>query len=206
MRYSRWYRREAGRNPEPTNFMTGSVLVYVQHLLGIGHLRRSLRIVEALVREGIRVTLISGGEPFSSLARTSAERIIQLPPVRARDAGFKVLVDEMGRPIDDELRAARRSALLGAFADEQPDALLIEAFPFGRRAFRFELDALIEAARARHPQPPLLCSLRDIVVSPQDPARCTEIVDRVRNEFDFVLVHGDPAFMPLEDSFPLASE
>jgi predicted glycosyltransferase len=186
--------------------MTGSVLLYVQHLLGIGHLRRSLRIVEALVREGIRVTLISGGEPLSSLACTSAESVIQLPPIRALDAGFKVLVDEIGRPINDELRTARRSALLAAFGDQQPDALLIEAFPFGRRAFRFELDGLIEAARARRPRPLILCSLRDIVVLPNDPRRPKEILDRVRNDFDFVLVHGDPAFIPLEDSFPLASE
>jgi predicted glycosyltransferase len=186
--------------------MTGSVLLYVQHLLGIGHLRRSMRIVEALVREGIRVTLISGGQPLCALACTSAESVIQLPPIRTLDAGFKVLVDEMGRPIDDELRAARRSALLAAFADEQPDALLIEAFPFGRRAFRFELDGLIEAAWARHPRPLVLCSLRDIVVPPNDPRRPREIVDRVRNDFDFVLVHGDPAFIPLENSFPLASE
>jgi predicted glycosyltransferase len=112
----------------------------------------------------------------------------------------------MGRPIDDELRTARRSALVDAFEDEQPDALLIEAFPFGRRAFRFELDALIEAARARCPRPLVLCSLRDIVVLPNDPRRPKEIVDRVRNDFDFVLVHGDPAFIPLEASFPLASE
>jgi predicted glycosyltransferase len=186
--------------------MTGSVLLYVQHLLGIGHLQRSLRIVEAMVREGIRVTLILGGEPLSSLACPSAERVIQLPPIRALDAGFKVLVDEMGRPIDDELQTARRSALLAAFGDEQPDALLIEAFPFGRRAFRFELDGLIEAARARRPRPLILCSLRDIVVLPNHPRRSNEIVDRVRNDFDFVLVHGDPAFIPLEDSFPLASE
>ena len=186
--------------------MTGSVLLYVQHLLGIGHLHRSLRIVETLVREGIRVTLISGGEPSSSLTCTSAETVIQLPPIRALDAGFKVLVDEIGRPINDELRTARRSALLAAFAGEQPDALLIEAFPFGRRAFRFELDGLIEAARARRPRPLIVCSLRDIVVLPNDPRRPKEIVDRVRNDFDCVLVHGDPAFIPLEDSFPLASE
>jgi predicted glycosyltransferase len=186
--------------------MTGSVLLYVQHLLGIGHVRRSLRIVEALAREGIRVTLISGGEPLSSLTCTSAERVIQLPPIKALDAGFKVLVDGTGRPIDDELRTARRSALLAAFADEQPDAVLIEAFPFGRRAFRFELDGLIEAARARLPRPLILCSLRDVVVLPSDPRRPKEIVDRVRNDLDFVLVHGDPAFIPLEESFPLASE
>jgi predicted glycosyltransferase len=112
----------------------------------------------------------------------------------------------MGRPIDDELRTARQSMLLAAFRDEQPDAVLIEAFPFGRRAFRFELDGLIETARARRPRPLIFCSLRDIVVLSNDPRRPKEIVDRVRNDFDFVLVHGDPAFIPLEDSFPLASE
>jgi len=186
--------------------MTGSVFFYVQHLLGIGHLRRSLRIVDALARAGIRVTLVSGGEPVPALGCTSAERLIQLPLIRAFDTGFNVLVDGMGRPIDDALRTARRSELLAAFAGAEPDALLIEAFPFGRRAFRFELEGLIEAARARRSRPLILCSLRDIVVAPSDPRRCIEIVDRVRTDFDFVLVHGDPAFIPLEDSFPLVSE
>ncbi len=186
--------------------MGGSLLLYVQHLLGIGHLRRSLHIVDALSREGIRVTIVSGGEPVSDLACTVAERVIQLAPIRALDAGFKVLVDETGRPVDGDIRAARRQALLAAFADERYDALLIEAFPFGRRAFRFELDELIKAARARQPRPLVLCSLRDIVVEPSDRRRAREIVDRVRKDFDVVLVHGDPTFIPLHDSFSLAPE
>ena len=33
-----------------------------------------------------------------------------------------------------------------------------------------------------------------------------EIVDRVRQDFDAVLVHGDPAFIPLDASFPEAAE
>src|SRR6202047_5595710 len=103
MRCSMRYCRDAGRNWRADAFMTASVLLYVQHLLGIGHLHRSLRIVEALVREGIRVTLISGGEPLSSLACTSAERVIQLPPIRALDAGFKALVDESGPLIGHRL-------------------------------------------------------------------------------------------------------
>ena len=43
--------------------MTGGVLFHVQHLLGIGHLQRSLRIAEALVDAGIAVTLVHGGTP-----------------------------------------------------------------------------------------------------------------------------------------------
>ena len=186
--------------------MAASVLLYVQHLLGIGHMKRSLRVAKALADEGIEVTLVSGGEPLGEEIGAVFKRVVQLLPVRASDATFKHLVGPADRPIDESLRTARRTALLDAFASARPDAVVIEAFPFGRRAFRFELDPLIEAARSRRPRPLVLCSLRDIVIVPDDPDRQREIADRVRADFDHVLVHGDPAFIPLEASFPASSE
>src|SRR5262245_10349481 len=108
--------------------MTGSVLFYVQHLLGIGHLRRALRIADALAQEGIGVTLASGGEPLPILASARAERVVQLSPIRTSDAGFKHLVDADGRPVDQQLWESRRTSLLAAFAATLPDAVLIEAF------------------------------------------------------------------------------
>jgi predicted glycosyltransferase len=184
----------------------GSVLLYVQHLLGIGHVKRSLRLAKALADEDIEVTLVSGGEPLGEEVGAVFERVIQLAPIRASDASFKNLIGPGGRPIDENLRETRRAALLGALTSARPDAVVIEAFPFGRRAFRFELDPLIEAARSRRPRPLVLCSLRDIVIVPDDPNRHREIADRVRADFDGVLVHGDPAFIPLEASFPATSE
>jgi predicted glycosyltransferase len=178
-------------------------LFYVQHLLGIGHLRRALHLVEGMARQGLEVTLVSGGEPLPELAG-AAVRVVQLAPVRAADATFKNLVGADGRPFDDALRAERRQALTAAFAASAPDAVLVEAFPFGRRAFRFELEPLIAAARARRPRALVLCSLRDIVVAPDDETRRGWIVARVRADFDAVLVHGDPNLIPLEASFPLA--
>ena len=186
--------------------MTGAVLFYVQHLLGIGHLRRALRLVDALTKEGVRVTLVSGGDKLPELGGAAAERFVQLAPIRTRDAGFRDLVDGDGRPIDDALRAVRRETLLDAFDAAHPDAVVIEAFPFGRRAFRFELEPLIAAARARRPPALVLCSLRDIVVAPEDLQRRRAIVARVRDDFDAVLVHGDPSLIPLEASFPEAGE
>jgi predicted glycosyltransferase len=182
--------------------VTASVLFYVQHLLGIGHLQRSLRIAEALAGDGIRVTLVSGGEPVA-LPRNPAIRLVQLTPVRALDARFE-LVDSAGEPIDDALRDGRRAALLSAFAEARPNAVAIEGFPFARRAFRFELEPLIAAVRAATPRPRLLCSLRDIVVMRDDPQRRREVVERVHHDFDAVLVHGDPALIPLDWSFPAA--
>ncbi len=186
--------------------MTGSVLFYVQHLLGIGHLQRALSLVDAIALEDIAVTLVLGGEPPPWPIFARAERLVQLTPVSARDASFKELVGPAGQPIDQKLKKSRREALLAAFDAASPDAIVIEAFPFGRRAFRFELEALLEAARARRPRPRILCSLRDIVVVPDELTRRRDIIDRVRADFDFVLVHGDPDFIPLDESFPAASE
>jgi predicted glycosyltransferase len=182
-----------------------SALFYVQHLLGIGHLQRSLRIAEALVGQGCAVTLVSGGPPVAALPLDPAIRLVQLPPVRARDARF-VLIADNGEPIDDALREARRTMLLATFRAVRPQAVILEGFPFARRAFRFELDLLIAAVRAARPRPRLLCSVRDIVVMRDDPARHREIVERVRRDFDAVLVHGDPALIPFAASFPAAPE
>jgi predicted glycosyltransferase len=185
--------------------VSGSVLFHVQYLLGIGHLQRSLHIAEALANNGIAVTLVCGGEPISGLPTHPAIRFVQLEAVKARDARFE-LIDSAGNPIDDALRQRRRAALLAVFAELQPDVVIIEGFPFARRAFRFELDPLIAAVRESRPRPHLLCSVRDIVVLRDDPARHRQIVERVRGEFDAVLVHGDPAFIPLDASFPPASQ
>jgi predicted glycosyltransferase len=183
--------------------MSGRVLFHVQYLLGIGHLQRSLRIAEALAARGVAVTLAQGGPPLSVLEAVRGIEIVQLPPIRARDATF-ALVDGDGRPVDDALRAARRDRLLAAFADVRPDAVVIEGFPFARRAFRFELDPLIAAARGAGAQ--VVCSVRDIPTVRDDPARHAEIVARVRADFAAVLVHGDPDFIPFEVPFPSVTQ
>ena len=182
--------------------MTGSVLFHVQWLLGIGHLQRALRIAEALTREGIAVTLVCGGPPVPGLAIDPALTVVQLMPVRARDARFE-LVDDAGRPLGDELRAVRRAALLAAFAETRPDAVVIEGFPFARRAFAFELDPLIAAAREAGSR--IVCSVRDIIAMRNDPLRHRQAIARIRENFDAALVHGDPGFIPFEASFPPAA-
>src|SRR4051812_2922415 len=127
--------------------VSGSVLIYVQYLLGIGHLQRARWIAEALARDGVEVTLVCGGQPIAGLESHPRIRFVQLEPVRARDARF-ALIDSAGNPLDDALRQRRRAALLDAFASAKPHVVVIEGFPFARRAFCFELDPLIAAARA----------------------------------------------------------
>jgi predicted glycosyltransferase len=180
------------------------ILFHVQHLLGIGHWRRAASLAEAMQRAGLAVTVLAGGSPEEH--GTAGLDIVQLPPARAADSGFRTIVDGAGRPIDDEFRARRRDLVLAAFERVRPDVVLIESFPFGRRAFRFELVPLIEAARKTTPRPAIVASIRDVLVARDDPARAAEIVATVRRNFDAVLVHGDPALIDLAASFPAAGE
>lgn len=181
--------------------MSARVLFHVQHLLGSGHLRRAAAIGAALARAGFEVELVSGGFPVRPLDCGGA-RLVQLPPARAADATFKTLLDETGRSVDDAWRAQRRAALLSRFAAFRPDVLITELFPLGRRVLGFELLPLLEAAHAAAPRPLILSSVRDVVAPKADPAKTEEMIARVQRWYDRVLVHGDPALLPLGASFP----
>ena len=180
------------------------VLLYVQHLLGIGHLARTSRIAQALAAEGFGVTMVSGGEPVAGFPGAGID-LIQLPPIRSRDQAFGALVDPAGEEIDDRYKADRRGRLLAAFGAVRPDILIIEAFPFGRRQMRFELLPLIEAARMRTPAPLIVSSIRDILQENKKPGRAEETAELVHQYFDLVLVHGDANFARIEETFPSAN-
>jgi predicted glycosyltransferase len=175
----------------------GRVFFYVQHLLGIGHTMRAALLTRAMRRAGLDVTYVSGGFDTIETDLAGAD-VVRLPPVRAGDLGFKSLVGADGAPIDDAWRARRRTALLDAFHAADPDVVLIEMFPFGRWPFRFELLPLLDAARGRAR---VACSLRDILVAKSEPSRLDAIVDTVERHFDLVLVHGDPDFIALDETF-----
>ncbi|CAO3448939.1 Mlr3248 protein [Azospirillum argentinense] len=179
------------------------VLFHVQHLLGIGHDRRAALITRGLAEAGVAVTVLRGGHPVPGIDYGPAAEIVQLPPARAADSGFKTLLDAHGRPIDDAWRARRRAAVLETHERVRPDALLVESFPFGRRAFRFELLPLLEAARAGGAV--TAASVRDILVTKAKPERLEETVSTVERLFDHVLVHGDPALIPFAATFPAAA-
>ncbi|UJW76684.1 glycosyltransferase family protein [Rhizobium sp. SL42] len=179
------------------------VLYYVQHLLGIGHLARASHIVQALAENDFEVTLVTGGMSVAGFPAGGMDHVT-LPPIAVGDGGFSQLVDADGNPVDDTFKAQRRELLLATYRDKRPDIVILEAFPFGRRQVRFELLPLIDAIEATQPRPLLLTSLRDILQERAKPGRDEETVDLVRRHFDHVLVHGDPDFVRLQDTFPLA--
>lgn len=180
---------------------TGRVFFYVQHLLGVGHLKRAATLVDAMTQAGLTVTLVTGGLPVPDL-RINAARCVQLAPASAADLTFKTLIDVRGEPVDEHWRQARREQLLAAWVDADADAVVIELFPFGRRQMRFELLALLDAALRSVQRPLVVSSVRDVLGAGQgDPVRQDQMLATFDQYFDHVMVHGDPALIPFDRTF-----
>ncbi|MEM9473448.1 MAG: glycosyltransferase [Pseudomonadota bacterium] len=181
------------------------VMLYVQHLLGIGHLVRASRIASALEADGQDVTMVTGGMAVDGFPDKRIANV-QLPPLRSADDSFSGLADQHGREAGDAFLNRRKEALIGAFENIEPDCLIVEAFPFARRQMRFELLPLLDHVNALPPgkRPMVVSSIRDIL-QPKSPKRDMATARLVQDYFDLVLVHGDERFATLDETFSTAT-
>lgn len=172
------------------------LLVYCQHVLGIGHLCRTLEILERLSDH--EVILVLGGPPVA-MKIPAHVRPVQLPGLKM-DPGFSGL-----QPVEPQTDLARVKEervrlLLELFTAEEPDILLIELYPFGRKGFRFELEPLLALANGSG------CftasSVRDILVEKDQAEKFeTRVVEQLNRYFDLLLIHGDEQVIRLDETF-----
>ncbi len=177
------------------------ILFYCQHLLGMGHLVRSFALAEKL-SEKFSVIFLNGGRLPKKLKVPENIRIINLPPLGFDGNSQLVSLDK--RRTVERCQTLREQIILDTFKSENPSALIIELFPFGRKKFQNELLPLLEAAKGKAK---ILCSLRDILVGQRrDQARHEERAVKTANEFfDAILVHSDKDFARLEETFQPAT-
>ena len=126
------------------------VMLYVQHLLGIGHLQRSAIVARACADAGLDVVLVSGGYPVPDLPLGEA-RFEQLPPCVADRSELQSADGRRGTAGGRRLEGAPARAAARAVACVQ------SARPGGRAvSLRPSPDALRAAAAAgarRRPPP-----------------------------------------------------
>jgi predicted glycosyltransferase len=168
------------------------VVLYCQHIEGIGHLSRSIRLANELSREFF-VTLVNGG-PAVALKPRAAVRVAQLAPLWSRDGELR---DPAGKNTVEEVFAIRRAQLsqLGPF-----DAAVVELFPFGRRKFGPEILSFLDGLKEKNPALKTVSSVRDVLVEKKED-RSAAVAGLVKERFDMVWVHSDPALLKL--NFPL---
>jgi predicted glycosyltransferase len=150
---------------------------------------------------GQEVVLVSGGPPVEvDLPRHV--RLVLLPEIHmgADFQGLYAAGDENGL---ERTKTRRRRILTELFWTERPDVFLTELYPFGRKAFRFEIDPLLEAiCNGSLPACRVVSSVRDVLVEKEDQQRHESRAVKILNRyFDAVLVHSDPRYLRLEQTF-----
>lgn len=187
------------------------VLVYCQHVLGMGHLYRSLEIVRAFAASqtggGHDVVFVTGG-PEAPVSLPPGVRHEQLPGLRM-DEQFSQLLPVTPPPdiapeeALESIKKERRARLLEIVQECRPHVFLVELYPFGRRQFGFELLPALELAHSGRLGPcRTVCSVRDILVEKKDQAKYERrVLAPLNKHFDLVLVHSDPEAISLERTF-----
>lgn len=178
-------------------------MIVVTHLLGTGHLSRALTLARAFASSGHEALIASGGMPAPQLDHSTV-RLLQLPPVRSDGTNFTRLLTDQDSPATEQYLAQRQADLISALAAFQPDILITELFPFGRRILGDEFLALLNAAHAQPVRPVIISSIRDILAPPSKPAKATRADDIIAALYDAVFVHSDPQSTPLDKSWPVS--
>ena len=175
------------------------IILYCQHIWGVGHYFRSLEICKAL--KGHDILMVTGGAevetPLPAYVRT-----FRLPALMTDRNYTGLFPTEKGQTLE-AVKSERRRLLFELFEREAPDAFIVELYPFGRRAFRFELEPVLDGIRSgKLYRSMVACSLRDILVEKKDPAVYEKrVVDILNRRFDSLLVHADPALITLDRTF-----
>jgi predicted glycosyltransferase len=171
-----------------------TVLVYGRVWFGAGHWFRIAALMQALSAR-FRVVCAVDGALTPDLRVPDGVEMVQVPPLAPGGDGALAAVQR------------RVEALLSILHRVQPDILVLEYFPFGRREVTLELVKLLHAAR-NGPRPALtVCSLRDIQqrTRPDQPRFDREAATMVNRYFDAVLVHADPQFVRFDETFAEAA-
>lgn len=179
------------------------ILVVVTHLLGTGHLRRSLNLSQAFVQSGHSVTLVSGGLPVTTFD-TAGLSFVQLPPLCSDGTNFTRLLDSQGAVVDEGYLDTRESELVKLIQTLQPQIIITELFPFGRRVLRGEFTGLLKAAKALPNPPVILSSVRDILAAPSSDKKVQKTEALIADYYDGVLVHSNESTTPLNVSWPVS--
>lgn len=174
------------------------ILHYTQHVLGIGHLFRSLAIDGALAPDTVH--LVTGGPEIP----------LQLPPNTVHHAMPPLMMDSEFQSVQvvdthadlENTWRERERLLLHLYQSLQPDVVLVEMFPFGRKRFAREILPMLQTNRDRHRPAITLCSVRDILVEKDGQDKFErKAISWLNAFFDGVLVHGDPALIRLDETF-----
>jgi predicted glycosyltransferase len=171
---------------------------------GLGHLRRTTTLAEAIRRELPRAeVLITTGSPLATAFPQSAGvDIVKLPSVTKNSAG-QYVARSLGLPIDALVRL-RQNLLLEVQQSFRPNILIVDHQILG---LADELLPVLQSARNFGTR--TILGVRDIIDAPEVVARewgRPVVREALRGMYERVCVYGDPQVFDPREHYPIPRE
>jgi predicted glycosyltransferase len=171
-------------------FSRPRILTYSHDGVGLGHLRRNLRLINAVLPKvpDASVLMVTGSAASSSFQHPAHVDNLKLPSL-SKVANDHYVSHQLG--LDRAAVSRLRSSLLvAAVVGYEPDLVLIDFYPLGVQG---ELTAALRILRERSPTTPIILGWRDILDSPEQVRRewlDTGQIDAIGDLYDRVLLYG----------------
>ena len=175
------------------------IILYCQYVWGMGHLFRSLELARGLSDH--QVILIAGGREVD-VELPEHVTLVRLPGLYM-DEHFTTLMAEDTNQSVEFVQHQRKVILMSLFQRHRPDVFMMELFPFGRTAFGFEIQPLLDWIHmGRFGDIKVVCSLRDILVEKRKQEFYEErVINMLHTYFDLLLIHSDDQLLTLDETF-----
>jgi predicted glycosyltransferase len=195
-----------GGHPAPLSQIAPKILLYSHDTCGLGNIRRTLLLSEALIAQYSRaMVLIVTGSPMVHAFRIPERTDYIKLPCLDRTSADRYAPTFLGAH-DAEVAAIRRGVLRKAVLGFGPDLVIIDKRPSGVGG---ELLDTLRALRARPMPPRLVVGIRDILDAPattRASLRRTGDLTTILRYYDEVWIYGERSiFDPtVEYDFPPA--
>jgi predicted glycosyltransferase len=166
------------------------IITYSHDGVGLGHLRRNLRLVNAVLPElpDAAVLMITGSPAASSFQYPARVDNLKLPSL-SKVANDHFVSDRLGLDRSGITRL-RSSVLAAAVEGYQPELILVDFYPLGVQG---ELLTALRWLRHHRPDTPIVLGWRDILDGPEHVRRDwgeSGQFDAIASMYDRVLVYG----------------
>ena len=180
------------------------IILYCQYVWGMGHLFRSLELARALSDH--HVILIAGGREVD-VELPEHVTLVRLPGLYMDERFTTLMAEDVSRSVEF-IQHQRKVILMSLFQEHRPDVFMIELYPFGRTAFGFELQPLLDWIHmGRFGDVKVVCSLRDILVEKRKQEFYEErVINMLHTYFDLLLIHSDDRLLTLDQTFSRMSD
>lgn len=182
------------------------VLFYSHDTYGLGHIRRTLAIGEAVLDRvpGATALVLTGASALRTLKFSPGIDYVKLPCVtKVADEQYapKFLGVEF-----DRVKGIREQVILSTARAYRPTAVLVDNVPLGMGN---ELVPTLGHLSRCWPRPRVVLTLRDVIDSPPrviDAWRRQGTIEALRKHYDDILVYGTPDVFDLVNEYGLPDD